>query len=107
MRSVLGMNDPDVALATGLPVERVRHLWLRSLFHLRETLPRTRARGNPRGVHVPSRPAEALAPGSRSGNIERKLNRVLSQRPYIRPLVEKVTCGKHARLGGARGQELV
>jgi ActR/RegA family two-component response regulator len=40
MRSVLGLDDSSVALATALPVERTRALWLRSLFNLRVMLPR-------------------------------------------------------------------
>jgi hypothetical protein len=40
MRSVLGMSDSSVALATELPMERMRGLWRRSLFNLREMLPR-------------------------------------------------------------------
>jgi len=40
LRSVLGLADSSVALATGLPVERMRSLWLSSVFHLREMLPR-------------------------------------------------------------------
>ncbi len=40
LRSVLGMSDSSVALATSLPVQRVRGLWLQSLFRLRELLPR-------------------------------------------------------------------
>ncbi|HJY87245.1 MAG TPA: response regulator [Candidatus Acidoferrales bacterium] len=40
MRSVLGLDDSSVALATALPVERMRGLWLRSLLNLRAMLPR-------------------------------------------------------------------
>ena len=40
MRSVLGLDDSFVALATALPVERMRSLWLRSLFNLRAMLPK-------------------------------------------------------------------
>lgn len=40
LRSVLGMSDLSVALATGFPVERMRGLWRRSLFSLRAMLPR-------------------------------------------------------------------
>lgn len=40
LRSVLGMSDLFAALATGLPVERIRGLWLSSLFNLRAMLPR-------------------------------------------------------------------
>jgi DNA-directed RNA polymerase specialized sigma24 family protein len=40
LRSALGMADSSVALATGLPVERMRSVWLSSLLNLRELLPR-------------------------------------------------------------------
>ncbi len=40
LRSVLRMSDVSVALATELQVDHMRGLWLSSLFHLREILPR-------------------------------------------------------------------
>ncbi len=40
MRSVLVMADSAIASAIGLSVERMRGLWRRSLFNLREMLPR-------------------------------------------------------------------
>ena len=70
MRSMLGMSDSSVASATGLPMERLRGLWRRSLFNLREILPREFFERVISGRHVDlaTLPEEFLFGGEKPSN---------------------------------------
>jgi len=70
LRSMLGMSDSSVASATGLPMERLRGLWRRSLFNLREILPREFFERVISGRHVDlaTLPEEFLFGGEKPSN---------------------------------------